>query len=32
MEFWIGIITFGLTFGYYGIKNLYRSIRDQVED
>ena len=32
MEYWVGIVTFGLVFGYYGIKYLYRSLHDQVED
>lgn len=32
MDYWIGMVTFGLVFGYYSVKNLYRSVRDNVEE
>ncbi|ENV96643.1 hypothetical protein F938_02047 [Acinetobacter bereziniae LMG 1003 = CIP 70.12] len=32
MDYWIGMITFCLVLGYYGVKNLYRSVRDNVEE
>ncbi|ENV21877.1 hypothetical protein F963_02270 [Acinetobacter bereziniae NIPH 3] len=32
MDYWIGMITFGLVFGYYGIKYIWRSLKHQPVD